>query len=38
MDPGIRYSQDSVDKLEMFTLGYLEYIGFSQVKINKVYE
>ena len=38
MDPGIGYSQESVDQLEMLTLGYLEYIGFSQVKKNKVYE
>ena len=38
MDPGIGYSQESVDQLETQTLDYLIYIGFSQLKINKVYE
>ena len=38
MDPGIVYSQESVDQLEMLSLSYIEWIGFSQVKRNKVYE
>ena len=38
MDQGIGYSQESVDQLEMLTLGYLEWIDFSQIKKNKVYE
>ncbi len=38
MDQGIGYSPESVDQLEMLTLGYLEWIGFSQIKKNRVYE